>query len=204
MNTTMAVSTTSVGLMEEPFSAELIGQIPALRRMALRMTGHPSDAEDLVQETVMRALERRTQFRPGSNLRAWLFTIERSLFINAYRRRRNVAWLGSLDDEDLYSSGGVQPAVSAEETMLGSWVDEDLRAALAALPAYYRDAVLLRDVAQCSYAEVAVKLDCPPGTVMSRLHRGRALLRQMLKQRWAQGSTQHDSAYAHQRTFKAA
>ena len=204
MNTIMAVSTTPVSMLGDVFSAELVSQIPGLRRKALRLTGNESDAEDLVQETITRALEHRTQFRPGSNLRAWLFTIERSLFIDAYRRRRSVAWLGSLEDEDLYGSGGAQPTVSAEETMLGGWVDEDLRAALADLPEYYRHAVLLRDVAQRSYAEVAAALDCPLGTVMSRLHRGRALLRQLLERRWAQESTQRDSVYAHQQTLKAA
>ena len=204
MNTTMALSTTSVSMMGDMFSAELVGQIPALRRMALRLTRHESDAKDLVQETVLRALERRAQFRPGSNLRAWLFTIQRSIFINAYRRRRNVAWMGSLEDEDLYGPGGARPVVSAEEAMLEDWVDEDLRTALAELPEHYRDAVLLRDVGQHSYAEVAAELDCPLGTVMSRLHRGRALLRQMLEQQWSQGSAQYDSAYAHQRTLKAA
>jgi RNA polymerase sigma-70 factor (ECF subfamily) len=180
-------------MMGDLFSAELVDQIPALRRVALRLTRHAADAEDLVQETVTHALERRAQFQLGTNLRAWLFTIQRSLFINAYRRRHG-AWLGSLEDEE-HGDGGAEEALttsSAEETMLASWVDEDLRGALAALPEHYRDAVLLRDVAQWSYAQIAEKLDCPPGTVMSRLHRGRALLRQLLEQRWVQASTLHD------------
>jgi RNA polymerase sigma-70 factor (ECF subfamily) len=178
--------------------------MPALRRVALRLTRHEPDAEDLVQETVVRALERRTQFRPGTNLRAWLFTIQRSIFINAYRRRRQVAWLGSLEDEELYGSAGVPSGISAEEAMLEDWMDEDLRAALAALPEHYRGAVLLRDVAQWSYAQVAARLDLPQGTVMSRLHRGRTLLRKALDQRWEPGSTQRDSVYAQQGAFKAA
>jgi RNA polymerase sigma-70 factor (ECF subfamily) len=198
MNTTVAVSTTSVGMMGDVFSAELVGQIPALRRRALRLTGQESDADDLVQQTVTRALERRAQFRPGSSLRAWLFTIERSLCIDAYRRR-SVAWLWSLEEE-LYGPGAAQPTASAEETMPGTWVDEDL---CAALPEQYRRAVLLSDVEQRPYAEVGAALDCPPGAVMSRLHRGRALLRRLLERRWAQRSPRHDGAYAHERTFKA-
>src|ERR1700745_3596824 len=98
MNATMAASTDSGETNGDISSATLVSQMPALRRMALRLTGHESEADDLVQETLTRALERRWQFRPGSNLRAWLFTIERSLFISAYRRRRNVAWLGSLEE----------------------------------------------------------------------------------------------------------
>jgi RNA polymerase sigma-70 factor (ECF subfamily) len=177
---------------DDGFAVELVGQIPALHRGALRLTRHDVDAQDLVQETVLRALERRTQFHPGTNLRAWLFTIQRSLFINAYRRRRQVAWLGSLEEEESSLSEAALTTRSAEETLLESWVDEDLRGALAALPEPYRAVVVLRDVAQWSYAEIAADLACPPGTVMSRLHRGRALLRQLLERRWAQVSPPHE------------
>jgi RNA polymerase sigma-70 factor (ECF subfamily) len=176
---------------DDVFAMELVGQIPALHRRALRLTRHEADAQDLVQETVTRALERRAQFQPGTSLRSWLFTIQRSLFINAYRRR-HVAWVGSLQDED---QGGAENALatsSAEEMMLEGCVDEDLRGALAALPEHYRQVVVLRDLAQQSYAQIATDLGCPRGTVMSRLHRGRALLRQVLQQHWTQASTPHD------------
>jgi RNA polymerase sigma-70 factor (ECF subfamily) len=177
---------------DDVFALEVVGQIPALQRAALRLTRHEADAQDLVQETITRALERRTQFQPGTNLRAWLFTIQRSLFINAYRRRRQVAWLGSLEDEEQSDPAAVPATASAEETMLEGWLDEDLRWALAALPEQYREVVVRRDVAQRSYVQIAADLGCPPGTVMSRLHRGRALLRHVLEQRWAQASGQHD------------
>jgi RNA polymerase sigma-70 factor (ECF subfamily) len=192
MSTVLEVINHSIGGSDDVFTMELVGQIPSLQRGALRLTRHEADAQDLVQETVLRALERRTQFQPGTNLRAWLFTIQRSLFINAYRRRRQVAWLGSLEDED---EGGAEAALttsSAEETMLESWVDEDLRTALAVLPEHYREVIVLRDVAQRSYGQIAAQLDCPPGTVMSRLHRGRALLRKLLEQRWAQASAPYE------------
>jgi RNA polymerase sigma-70 factor (ECF subfamily) len=191
MSTATEVMSHSLVTSEDVFGTELVGHIPALHRGALRLTRHQADAEDLAQETVTRALERRAQFQPGTNLRAWLFTIQRSLFINACRRRRQVAWLGSLENEE---QGDVEEALtttSAEETMLASWVDEDLRGTLAALPEHYREVVALRDVAQRSYAQIAAQLDCPIGTVMSRLHRGRALLRQLLEQRWAQASAPH-------------
>jgi RNA polymerase sigma-70 factor (ECF subfamily) len=192
MTLTMEVINHSHGKSDDVFAVELVGQIPALQRGALRLTRHEADAQDLLQETVLRALERRNQFQPGTNLRAWLFTIQRSLFINAYRRRRQVAWLGSLEDQ---GQGGVEAALttsSAEEMMLEGWVDEDVRGALSALPEHYREVVVLRDVAQRSYTQIAAQLDCPPGTVMSRLHRGRGLLRQLLAQRWAQASNPQD------------
>jgi RNA polymerase sigma-70 factor (ECF subfamily) len=174
---------------DDVFVMQVVGQIPALHRRALRLTRHHADAQDLVQETVTRALERRAQFQPGTNLRAWLFTIQRSLFINAYRRRRQVAWLGSLADEEQADAETALTTSSAEEAMLKSWVDEDLREALAALPEHYREVVVLRDVEQWSYTQIAAQLACPIGTVMSRLHRGRALLRQLLDQRWAPHTT---------------
>jgi RNA polymerase sigma-70 factor (ECF subfamily) len=181
MNATIKVISHSQYGTEDRFAVDLVEQLPALHRGALRLTRHEADAQDLVQDTLTRALERRAQFQPGTNLRAWLFTVQRSLFINAYRRRRQVAWLGSLEDENQDGTEVALTRSSAEETMLEGWVDEDLRAALAALPEQYREVVVLRDVAQRSYAQIAVQLDCPPGTVMSRLHRGRALLRQLLK-----------------------
>jgi RNA polymerase sigma-70 factor (ECF subfamily) len=192
MSSILEVINHSPSRSDDVFAMEVVEQIPALQRGALRLTRHEADAQDLVQETVLRALERRAQFQPGTNLRAWLFTIQRSLFINAYRRQRLVRWLGSLEDEE---QGGVDEALatsSAEETMLESWVDEDLRGALAALPEHYREVVVLRDMVQRSYAQIAAQLDCPPGTVMSRLHRGRALLRQLLAQRWAQASAPYE------------
>jgi RNA polymerase sigma-70 factor (ECF subfamily) len=176
---------------DDRFAMDLVEQMPALHRGALRLTRHEANAQDLVQDTLTRALERRAQFQPGTNLRAWLFTIERSLFINAYRRRRQVAWLGSLEDEEQRDAESALARPSAEEMMLASWVDEHLCEALAALPEHYREVVVLRDVVQWSYAQIAARLDCPLGTVMSRLHRGHALLRQLLEQGWTPQGTPH-------------
>jgi RNA polymerase sigma-70 factor (ECF subfamily) len=176
---------------DDRFAMDLVEQMPALHRGALRLTRHEADAQDLVQDTLTRGLERRAQFQSGTNLRAWLFTIQRSLFINAYRRRRHVAWLGSVEDAEQRDAEPALATTSAEETMLEGWVDEHLRGALAALPEHYREVVVLRDLAQWSYAQIAARLDCPLGTVMSRLRRGRAQLRQLLEQGSAQQGTPH-------------
>jgi RNA polymerase sigma-70 factor (ECF subfamily) len=191
MSATVKVTNHSQFGTEDRFAMDLVEQMPVLHRGALRLTRHEANAQDLVQDTLTRALERRAQFQPGTNLRAWLFTIERSLFINGYRRRRHVAWLGSLENEEQRDAESALARPSAEETMLEGWVDEDLCGALAALPEHYREVIVLRDVAQRSYAQIAAQLDCPPGTVMSRLHRGHALLRQLLEQGWTPQGTPH-------------
>ena len=99
MSLIMEVINHSLCGSDDVFALEVVGQIPALHRRALRLTRHEADAQDLVQDTATRALERRARFQSGTNLRAWLPTIQRSLFINAYRRRQ-VAWLSSLEDEE--------------------------------------------------------------------------------------------------------
>jgi RNA polymerase sigma-70 factor (ECF subfamily) len=189
MSATVKVINHSQYGTDDRFAMDLVEQMPALHRGALRLTRQEANAQDLVQDTLTRALERRAQFQSGTNLRAWLFTIQRSLFINAYRRRRHVAWLGSLEDEEQRDAESALARPSAEEMMLASWVDEHLRGALAALPEHYREVVVLRDVVQWSYAQIAARLACPLGTVMSRLHRGRALLRQLLEQGWTPQGT---------------
>jgi RNA polymerase sigma-70 factor (ECF subfamily) len=147
------------------------------------LTRRPYDAEDLVQETVARALAYRAQFHPGTNLRSWLLTIERSIFLNSHRRVRYAPQLQSMDNLDettLYSASGVNASPSAEHVLLHGRIDDEVVDALRALPEHYRRAVLLCDVQGLSYAEIAQQMGCALGTVMSRLHRGRALLRQLL------------------------
>ena len=176
-------STGAETYQHECFEAGILAQLDALFRVALRMTGHIHDAEDLVQETVARALARRAQFTPGSNLRAWLFTIERSIYINAYHSKRRTPPLQSLDEVEeavLYGVGGASPSSSAETVLLRDLASREIRAALDTLPRHYRLAVHLTDVVGLSYAEVAQTMGCALGTVMSRVHRGRALLRQTL------------------------
>jgi RNA polymerase sigma-70 factor (ECF subfamily) len=170
----------------DTFGDEVVGHLDVLHRVARRLTRQAQDAEDLVQETIARALDRRAQFHPGTNLRAWLLAIERSLFVDTYRRARRGPLTQSIDDVEegvLYSRDGMAPSPSAESALLQEWMDPDLVAALHTLPEPYREAVELADVDGLSYAELAQRMGCPLGTVMSRLHRGRRLLRQALADR---------------------
>jgi RNA polymerase sigma-70 factor (ECF subfamily) len=134
---------------------------------------------------VARALAYRAQFHPGTNLRSWLLTIERSIFLNSYRSVRHAPQpqsMDNLDENTLYSMSGVSASPSAEHVLLQGQIDDQIVDALRALPEHYRKAVLLCDVQGLRYAEIAQHMGCALGTVMSRLHRGRALLRHMLTQ----------------------
>ena len=176
-------ATETPGQRDECFEDGLLAHLPALHRMAVRLTCRPYDAEDLVQETVARALANRAQFHPGTNLRSWLLTIERSIFLNSYRSVRHAPQLQSMDNLDentLYGLSAMSASPGAEHVLLRGQIDDRIVDALRTLPEHYRMAVLLRDVQGLSYAEIAQQMGCALGTVMSRLHRGRTLLRQAL------------------------
>jgi len=170
----------------DPFETEALGFLDALYRTALRMTRSEADAEDLVQETYIRAFRFREQFTPGTNLKAWLFRILTNTFINTYRRRQTQPEFTELDgvDEfslykrmsDLRTSSG---AGNPETEFLDGVVDSEVKDALGDLPEKFRQVVLL-DVEGFSYKEIAEMLDIPIGTVMSRLHRGRKFLQKRL------------------------
>lgn len=152
---------------------------------ALRMTRNHAEAEDLVQETFLKAYRSYDTFREGTNLRAWLYRILTNSYINRYRRkmRRPVETdLGDVEDFYLYSRIGdsSQVARSAEDEVLDVFVDEEVKAALESLPEQFRLPVLLADVDGFSYKEIAEIMDVPIGTVMSRLHRGRKALQKAL------------------------
>ena len=119
----------------DTFVAEVVDHLDVLYRVALRLTRRPQDAEDLVQETAARALTRRAQYQPGTNLRAWLLTIERSLFVSAYRHARRGPVTQSLEEVEegsLYGRGAMAPSPSAENALLQDWMDHDLVAAVKA------------------------------------------------------------------------
>ena len=149
---------------------------------ALRLTGNPHDAADLVQATFERAFRAFHQYRPGTNLKAWLFRIQSNAFINEYRKKQRQPRLADSDSvedwqmhqAESHTSTGLQ---SAEDTLLASLPDDAIKAALDELSDDYRQAVLLADVEGLRYREIAEIMDTPVGTVMSRLHRGRRLLR---------------------------
>ena len=154
---------------------------------ALRMTRNPSDAEDLVQETYLKAYLAFHSFQEGTNLKAWLYRILTNTYINSYRakkRRPDETDLEEVEDLYLYRRlGGLEGATagrSAEEELLDHITDSEVKDALEALPEQFRMAVLLADVEGFAYKEIAEILDIPIGTVMSRLHRGRKAMQKQL------------------------
>src|SRR6201984_3474359 len=169
------------------FEAQAMEYMPSLYTAALRMTRNPADAEDLVQETYLKAYRGFGSFQEGTNLKAWLYRILTNTFINSYRARKRRPEQTDIDDvEDLYlyrRLGGLEAVSagrSAEEEVLEHFTEGEVKAAVEALPEQFRMAVLLADVEGFSYKEIAEILDIPIGTVMSRLHRGRRALQKAL------------------------
>jgi RNA polymerase sigma-70 factor (ECF subfamily) len=167
------------------FEEEALSHTDALYRTARRMTRHDQDAEDLVQETYLRAFRFRHQFQEGTNLRAWLFRILTNAYINLYRKRSREPKRETLETGDefyLYKQlRGLSEDVP-EEIVLRDILDHEVKTALEAIPATYRLPVLLADVEGFSYKEIAEIIRKPIGTVMSRLHRGRRALQRLLWQ----------------------
>ncbi|MCL5053470.1 sigma-70 family RNA polymerase sigma factor [Ferrimicrobium acidiphilum] len=154
---------------------------------ALRMTHNAADAEDLVQETFLKAYRGYDSFQAGTNLKAWLYRILTNTYINIYRAKKRRPDESNLEDvEDLYlyrRLGGleaVQAGRSAEEEVLDRITDTDVKAAIDSLPEQFRLAVVLSDIEGFSYKEIAEIMDVPLGTVMSRLHRGRRAMQRAL------------------------
>lgn len=165
------------------FEVEALASLDSLYRTALRLTRAPADAEDLVQETYLRAFRAAESFKPGTNLRAWLFTI---LHNTARNRVRDRARDTVSVDSELVERAAEQPAAGGsvetpETLLLRGTLAPELQAAIDALPQAFREAVWLRDVEEFSYAEIAGMLSIPVGTVMSRISRGRRLLYETLK-----------------------
>jgi RNA polymerase sigma-70 factor, ECF subfamily len=166
----------------ERFAAEAMPMVDRLYSAALRYTRDPTDAEDLVQETMVKAYRSFHQYEPGTNLKAWLYRILHTTYISMYRkaqRRPQETLQDEIDDFSFYDevarSGG-----SAEREVLESLTADEVKQALAELPETFRLAVYLADVEGFAYKEIAEIMDTPVGTVMSRLHRGRKSLHKAL------------------------
>ncbi len=169
------------------FADQAMEHMPSLYSAALRMTRNPADAEDVVQETYLKAFRGFGSFREGTNLKAWLYRILTNTFINRYRKQQRRPDESSLDDvEDFFlyrRLGGLEGARagrSAEDELLEVFGESEVKEAVESLSEQFRLAVLLADVEGFSYKEIAEILDVPVGTVMSRLHRGRKGLQKRL------------------------
>lgn len=166
------------------FEAEALPHMDALYRTALRMTKNQSDAEDLVQETMVKAYRFWDKFEPGSNCRAWLFKIMTNIFINEYRSKSRTPVSVNMDDIDdnfLYGQlAAFSPEKNPEEQLFAKIFDDDVKKAIEELPDDFRLVVVLSFLEDFSYQEIADIVDLQLGTVKSRLHRGRKLLQKKL------------------------
>jgi RNA polymerase sigma-70 factor (ECF subfamily) len=163
------------------FEAEALACVDSLYRTAMRLTRSPADAEDLVQDTYLKAFRAADSFEPGTNLRAWLFTILHNTARNRARDRARDTVTADSETVDQAADGlttGVMggQTITPEALLLRDTLTPDLQAAVDALPEAFREAVWLRDVEEFSYAEIADMLQVPAGTVMSRISRGRRML----------------------------
>ena len=160
---------------QDAFASEALSYIDSLYGTAMRLTRRPADAEDLVQDTYLKAFRSSAQFQRGTNLKAWLFTI----LHNTFRNMRRHDGRNPIDvDSEIVEQAAADSSheFTPEQLLTRASLDVDLQAALDALPEAFRQAVWLRDVEELSYAEIAGVLDVPIGTVMSRISRGRRAL----------------------------
>ena len=157
----------------------MLVHLDALYGFALKLTRSPDDAEDLVSETILRALDRWEQYQLGTNVRAWLFTILYHAFVSR-KRRVDAREVQLPDDENSWSAYEAVGEADPEGRFYDSFVDEEITRAIDELPEGYRTAVVLSDVHGLRYAEIAEILGVPEGTVKSRLFRGRHMLQKKL------------------------
>jgi RNA polymerase sigma-70 factor (ECF subfamily) len=174
--------------ISEDFEAGVLAQLDSLYRTALRLTRNQQEAEDLVQETMLKAFRFANSYHPGTNLRAWLFRILNTSAINRYRKQATHPATTSLPEgEDFYlynrirDMSGQELSAGAEEEVLSKYLDDDVYKALNDLPLNFRMPIILADIEGLSYKEIAQALQIPIGTVMSRISRAR---RQLQKSLW--------------------
>jgi RNA polymerase sigma-70 factor, ECF subfamily len=168
------------------FEEQALPFMDQLYAAAMRLTRNPADAADLVQETFVKAYQAFGQFQQGTNLKAWLYRIQTNTFINNYRKNQRNPYQGTIDDLEDWQLGGAESVTqststrSAEAEAIDHLPDSAVKDALQAIPEDFRMAVYFADVEGFSYQEIADIMKTPVGTVMSRLHRGRRMLRELL------------------------
>lgn len=167
------------------FAEEALPLLDQLFGAAMKMTRNPQDAQDLVQETYLKAFQAFSSFEEGTNLKAWLYRIMTNSYINTYRKKQRQPFLGAVEELEDWQLGGAESTTamssrSAEAEAIDRTPDSVVTRALNELAEDFRMAVYLADVEGFSYQEIADIQEVPIGTVMSRLHRGRAKLRQVL------------------------
>ena len=160
-----------------PLSGEYMN---GLYGYAMVLTRNHAEAEDLVQETYVRAIPAMDRLRPESNLKGWLFKILRNAWLNHLRKRRTAPEIAWSDAEDSSVGDIAEPSKDSYHALVSKIEREQVRAAIQALPEKFREIILLREFEELSYDAIAVLLDCPVGTVMSRLARARSKLRELL------------------------
>ena len=184
MNTATAMlSPDRLTLVHAEFHREAVPHMDILYNYALRMTGSRDDAEDLLQETFLRAYRFWDKFQQGTNIRAWLFRIMKNSYINRYRKESKEPDTVDYDKiQNYYSSirADFADPNDLQEKIFGGLLEDDISNALEALPEDFRTVVILSDIEELPYEEIAEFVNCPVGTVRSRLHRGRKMLREKL------------------------
>jgi len=168
---------------QREFEREALPHMDFLYNYALRMTNNPADAEDLAQETYLKAYRFWDQYEKGTNIRAWLFRIMKNSYINRYRKESKEPDTVDYDEvKEFYNIIREESADAndLQETVFGNLLDDDVAGAIAGLPEDFRTVVILCDIEGLTYEEIAEFVDIPLGTVRSRLHRGRKLLRSKL------------------------
>jgi RNA polymerase sigma-70 factor (ECF subfamily) len=159
-----------------------IEHLEGLYSYAMVLSRNHAEAEDLVQETYVRAIQALGRLRAGSNMKGWLFTILRNIWLNQLRRRRNGPQVVEIEVEDGVANNIAEPSKDSYDLYVSKVQAEQVRAAIQELPVEFREVILLREYEDLSYLEIASVLDCPVGTVMSRLGRARAKLRGLLSE----------------------